>query len=319
MHTTRSELYSGNIDSIEYYVDYTFVKGWIVSISDKTLGTIRVVDLINNKLVKTEITFTQRLDVYEFYQKSSKKYLLAGIEIKIPKQIKEVMLVIDDEEIFHLYLNNVVDDDANKHIQKNQNTKPEIIIVDNFYKNPDEVRKYALAQEFYEEKDYYKGKRTKRSFVPDWIKPEFEKLLQKKITEFVGSTGIFQYCTARDSLVYHYDLQEYAAIVYLTPDAPLATGTSTYKSIHTGMKTAATKEDAQKRGISVEELDFKSFNGNNFYDKTNMELVDSIANVYNRLIIFNARSIHAASGYFGDDKENSRLFHLFFFNCSTDN
>jgi hypothetical protein len=46
-----------------------------------------------------------------------------------------------------------------------------------------------------------------------------------------------------------------------------------------------------------------------------MELVDSVANVYNRCVIFNAQSLHAAAGYYGDTKENSRLFHLYFFNC----
>ena len=126
---------------------------------------------------------------------------------------------------------------------------------------------------------------------------------------------MFQYCVAKDNVVYHYDTQEYAAMVYLTPNAPLQTGTQTYRSKHTGLFTAATDEDAQRLGLSKEEIDQKSFNGNNFYDRHNMELVDSVANVYNRCVIFNARSLHAATSYFGDRKENARLFHLYFFNC----
>jgi methionyl-tRNA synthetase len=104
-------------------------------------------------------------------------------------------------------------------------------------------------------------------------------------------------------------------MVYLTPDAPLQTGTQTYRSKHTGLFTAATDLDAQRLGLSKEEIDQKSFNGNNFYDRHNMELVDSVANVYNRCVIFNARALHSATSYFGDRKENARLFHLYFFDC----
>src|SRR5690606_12730636 len=137
--------------------------------------------------------------------------------------IKNATIMIGKEKIFDIFLNNQVDSNVNLYIQKNEKAKPEIIIVDNFYKDPDVVRNYALSQELFEEKEFYKGKRTKKSYVPDWIKEEFETLLGKKITEFVGATGIFQYCTSQDALVYHYDLQEYAAMVYLTPNAPIDT------------------------------------------------------------------------------------------------
>ena len=40
--------------------------------------------------------------------------------------------------------------------------------------------------------------------------------------------------------------------------------------------------------------------------------MDKIGNIYNRLILFDAKSIHAASEYFGNYKENGRLFQLFF-------
>ena len=52
-------------------------------------------------------------------------------------------------------------------------------------------------------------------------------------------------------------------------------------------------------------------------NKENWETVDSIGNVYNRLVIFNAQYIHAVSEYFGEDITNSRLFQLFFFNIHT--
>ena len=56
-----------------------------------------------------------------------------------------------------------------------------------------------------------------------------------------------------------------------------------------------------------------TFNGGGNLDKTIYEPVDVVGNVFNRLVIFEARSIHAASEYFGFHKYNCRLWQMFFF------
>lgn len=48
-------------------------------------------------------------------------------------------------------------------------------------------------------------------------------------------------------------------------------------------------------------------------DPTPWEPVDVAGNVYNRLVIFDASNIHAASQYFGTKKENCRMWQMFFF------
>ena len=97
-------------------------------------------------------------------------------------------------------------------------------------------------------------------------------------------------------------------MVYLTPDAPLQTGTTTYKSKITG----ATRFDVAEGELF--EKTFKGLSdGLNFYDNSTWEPVDTVANVYNRLVMFDSKCLHAATGYFGDAIENARLFHLFFF------
>jgi hypothetical protein len=50
-----------------------------------------------------------------------------------------------------------------------------------------------------------------------------------------------------------------------------------------------------------------------FYHHIIDELVGTTGNVFNRLVLFDAKCIHSANEYFGTTKENSRLFHLFFF------
>ena len=193
---------------------------------------------------------------------------------------------------------------------------PKIIIVDDIYEDPHKVREFALSCKFVANDKYHKGSRTGNRFLPKGMKELFEKFLNKKITKWKehGVNGVFQFCTAQDALVYHVDQQSYAAMIYLTPNAPPSCGTSTYRSRRTGLRSAPTKADAKRLATPQGALHYQIFR-NNFYDKTNLDVVDVMGNVYNRLVIFDAQSIHAASEYFGDKKENARLFQMFFFDA----
>lgn len=184
-----------------------------------------------------------------------------------------------------------------------EDTTPSYIVVDNFFKNPDEVRNFALKQEFNYHKDYHKGKRTEIPFKFSGIKESFEKIIGRKIINWdnYGANGVFQICVAGDQLVYHTDIQQYAAIIFLTPDAPPQTGTTLYRSKY----TKKMKVDNDNESLFV----FK----NGYLDSTEFDVVDVIGNVYNRLILFDAKYIHAASEYFGNNDTNGRLFQIFFF------
>jgi glycosyltransferase involved in cell wall biosynthesis/predicted O-methyltransferase YrrM len=186
----------------------------------------------------------------------------------------------------------------------NIQTKPRLWIVDNFYDDPYAVREYALNQEFGANLDYYKGSRSKQQFIVPGTKEAFEKIIGKKITNWTethGMCGRFQYCTAEDDLVYHCDGQTLAGMIYLTPDAPHSCGTSLFAHKRTGLRNENDFGD-----VNV-------FEETGFYDKTKFELVDTAGNVFNRLVLFDAKCIHSANEYFGTDITNSRLFHLFFF------
>ena len=184
------------------------------------------------------------------------------------------------------------------------NEKPSIIVVDNFLANPDEHREYALGLE-YEKKGSY-GVRSK--FPNDNVayKGAFERILQRKIVEWHGGVnGCYQWCNADQEIVYHVDAQTYAAALYLTPDAPLDSGTSFWRSKHTGLFEFHEGPGDATFGPAGEYL----------RDGSHWELVDQVANVYNRLVIWYGRKIHSASGYFGKEAHDSRLFQIFFFNC----
>jgi hypothetical protein len=176
-----------------------------------------------------------------------------------------------------------------------------IFVVDNFYADPYAVRDFALNANFQGDIDWYKGKRTKEKYLTEEMKKAIEDIMGIKIKKWDhGMNGSLQYCTAQDALVYHYDSQTWAGAVYLTPDAPYDTGTCLLS--HKGTRIRS----ADEPGADT------CFEGG-FYDSTKFDVVDVIGNVFNRLAIWDARCFHAANKYFGQTLQDSRLFHLFFF------
>ena len=200
-------------------------------------------------------------------------------------------------------------------LTKYENTKPKeisvfnirksldrkIFVVDNFYENPDEIRNYALSIQYQSDIRWYKGLRSKDTYRPHSLKRAFEKIIGETINLWDdGYNGVFQITTSNDPQVYHYDQQRWAAMIYLSPDAPLESGTRSHKSKITGL-----------RHSSQEGVDNSFSYG--FYDSTKFDIVDNIGNIYNRLLIMDAKAIHSAGPYFGNNEQNGRLTHLFFF------
>lgn len=183
-----------------------------------------------------------------------------------------------------------------------RNAGKRLFIVDDFYDDPDAVRNYALSQEYTSDNNWYKGQRTTKAFRPPGIKQRFEQIIGQKIVRWdeYGYNGVFQLMVASDPQVYHYDNQRWAAMIYLSPNAPVESGTRLHRSRVNGTR------DSRELGID------DAFAGN-FYDSTRFDTIDIAANIYNRLVIMDAKCVHSAGPYFGSDFNNGRLTHLFFF------
>lgn len=184
------------------------------------------------------------------------------------------------------------------------------LIIDDFYTNPIEVRNFALQQE-YKVRGNFPGERTK-SFLNDNIKDLIQKVLEPtvgKVTNWGGEyTGSFQYTTSKDRSWIHTDsYTDWAGVCYLTPDAPLSSGTGLFKHKETNITTwknyEGQEDDPIYKIISTDSQDY-----------TKWEMVDRIGNVFNRLILYRSNNFHVSLDYFGTDKENGRLFQVFFFN-----
>jgi hypothetical protein len=184
------------------------------------------------------------------------------------------------------------------------NEKPGIVVVDNFLSNPEQHREHALSLE-YEKKGSY-GVRSKVPNPSIVYKSAFERILQRRIVNWDSAVnGCYQWCNREQDIVYHIDAQTYAAVLYLTPGAALNSGTSFWKSKHSGLSEIGREPVASTFGPAGEYLK----------DPDQWDLVDQVANVYNRLVIWYAKKIHSATSYFGSDIHDSRLFQIFFFDC----
>jgi hypothetical protein len=190
-----------------------------------------------------------------------------------------------------------------------------LIIVDNFYNNAIETRNYILKQDF-SVKGNFPGQRTisyanehLKEIIQNYISPFAGKITDFPIPKLDNSdantiyNGSFQYTTSRDRSWIHTDKwNNWAGVVFMTPNAPITSGTAFYK-FNDG---AMCQEDIEILN-NQNELDKCS------QDLTKWEIVDKVGNIFNRLILFNAHRFHMSMDYFGDSKENGRLFQVFFF------
>ena len=185
-----------------------------------------------------------------------------------------------------------------------------LIIVDDFYNNVDEVRKFALSQPF-DVKGNYPGVRT-GCLINDSTRENIQKIVEPhggKITDWLESdeyTGSFQITTAKerswvhsDNVNKNYVIEEnrWGGVLYLTPDAPLEAGTSFYRS----------KLNNSIYNHNNDELNQYS------QDMTKWEVASEVKNIYNRLILFRGDQWHSSTTYFGQDHETGRLTQVFFF------
>jgi hypothetical protein len=195
------------------------------------------------------------------------------------------------------------------------------IVLDNFLPYPGVVREWALQQEFLNAEAYsekigkhtsWPGTRTNHVMELDndyanVVLGRFVDILSKNFATPSRSTSIksyFQLCSAADgdSWVHQDNCVLVAAILYLSPDAPVNSGTTIYRC------------KDQKKWLDLYIDDMKKINRlerKDLYDSL-FEPVDVIGNVYNRLVIYSGDAFHKSNNYFGATKKDSRLTQVFF-------
>jgi hypothetical protein len=183
----------------------------------------------------------------------------------------------------------------------NNDQKRRMWIVDDFYKDPYKVREMALQTNLQPNIQYYKGLRSSEVYRTEEMKQVFESIMGVKINNWhYPINGCFQITTSSDPQVYHFDQQTWAAMIYLTPEAPIQSGTRLHRHKRTGISHGSHPES------------WKAF-VNGYFDSTEYDISAEAGNIFNRLVIMDAKHIHSAGPYFGANNLTSRLVQLFFF------
>lgn len=197
-----------------------------------------------------------------------------------------------------------------------------VTVVEDFYENPDAIRKFALAQKYqfcHEQADIkyvYPGCRTKD--LLDLDSSLYERVCKKLISVFhihehdhmrwAISTSFQSVSEEYKQGVIHTDHSTvFAGVLYLTPDAPLNSGTSLYK------KNATFDQEKYTQALEQNDEKFKANQKIMATDYHSMfDEVVRINNVYNTLIMYEGVTFHAAKNFFGTTLKNSRLAQVFF-------
>ena len=178
------------------------------------------------------------------------------------------------------------------------------LIIDDFLDDPDKIRNFLIDNKvFFGNSGGYPGKRTSSVDNIDYqnmIIQKLESVLPFKIKMHETSFP-FQLCLSDDETWAHLDLSDWTGVLYLTPNAPIESGTLLFK------------EDVQLIKKLKEYLENENLERGSA--KVSVDVMSMIGNVYNRLVLFRGKDIPHRSNLagFGDCLENGRLTQVFFF------
>jgi hypothetical protein len=206
--------------------------------------------------------------------------------------------------------------------RKNRLHNPYIptVVVDDFFETPDMIRAFALQQEFFKgSRGYWPGVRSQ--FLED-ISTELYNLLTYKILKVLPQFTKFE----KFESTFHLSGKNYvrgwvhddapdlnvAGFLYLSPDPPPNSGTSFFDDTTPSMPASfldAFKQDVLRMPdeLPLPELDKYRDEQLTWFKKSL-----TVDNVYNRAIIFDPKTWHAANDFFGTTKEDTRLTLVYF-------
>jgi hypothetical protein len=196
-----------------------------------------------------------------------------------------------------------------------------IIVLDDFYSNPNEIREFALNSPYPDPGDEctYPGKNSGDNFYPDELHNRFEQILNRKLTP-ASMNGYFRISLETDSYKQYVHVDpswEFGAVCYLTSPEQVVDegGTSFWIHNKTKMETCPVNdEQAKYHGYSsAKETWWTTVYGEGL-DRSKWTRYMLCPMKFNRLVLFRTRLWHSHNCNFGTNLQNGRLIQLFFFN-----
>lgn len=205
-----------------------------------------------------------------------------------------------------------------------------VLIINDFLPWADKARDFALHQEYFTAKQFsekygkhtdWPGRRTEHVVdlnkrYADVVLTEIANLARVNFQlENVSIRSYFHIATKEDgdSWVHQDNNVDLAAVLYLTPNAPMTSGTTLYKCNDTvkweSYMSSQEGYEILKRINREERTDL--------YDEL-FTPTAIINNVYNQLVMYQGNEYHKSNDYFGDSLENGRLTQVFFITRDND-
>ncbi len=195
-------------------------------------------------------------------------------------------------------------------------------VVDNFYENPDEIRRCALNRSF-SLNDDVTGWRTP-ALHPKGIKKRIEQRFGVKIKYWERDLNASETCNGvflsafsqgkrAERVGVHYDepVHWMMLLIYLTPEAPRNAGTSFWEHRTTGLVCRPTRRDEERLNVPLAELNKVLLRDGTRRDR--WRELDRISNFYNRAVMFSSGLLHSATRHFGNNLSNGRIYQSFHF------
>lgn len=188
-----------------------------------------------------------------------------------------------------------------------------VIVVDNFYRDPQAVRSFALSQDFRDGRPYYPGVRSDRRMTLE-LENYFNKLFNAEFDWKHEYCGVFQImCRTDDSESYiHHDSTDWAGVLYLSEaEGP---GTAFYRHKLTGFSSYPTMTEAFRKAseLNISQLEVLNMLHADRKDLSKWEIAHQTEFKFNRLVLYPAKHFHKNASSWGLHKEDSRLTQVFF-------
>ncbi|UTW56569.1 DUF6445 family protein [Kordiimonas sp. SCSIO 12610] len=196
------------------------------------------------------------------------------------------------------------------------------IIIDDFLKDPDQLRDIALGAEYsdFHPDAMYPGRNSVHPQIINGYTDAISKIVNEPLVpmEYQGtsngkfrSTQAGQYGAAR----VHVDNCHWTAILFLSKPEHCEGGTNFFRHIPTGTEKAPlTANELGAYGVQNFNELWDDLIDAHTNDASKWEQTFSIPMKYNRLVLLRPWYWHDAGDGFGDCLENSRLIYMGFFN-----
>jgi hypothetical protein len=195
---------------------------------------------------------------------------------------------------------------------------PHVIVIDDFLRDPHEMRQRALSLSYAVEGRYPGLNSVEKINIPG-----LDDLISRLVYEPVRApwTNDFSHGSCRIALAkddrpgrIHIDQSHWSGILYLSRSEDCQGGTEFYRHLPTGTDHVPLTPDALKEAgfSSYDELK-REILEKDALDRSKWELTMTVPMRFNRLVLLQPQYWHTSGPSFGDSLENGRLVYLLFF------